>query len=219
MNARLSTPKTLFRLGWGRHLVPLYCTYLLLGPLRGLLRAQEPEPPAAPAPAAAKSSAAPGRTYRDAIFVETWLGFAPVFNDIIPMVGIGVRIADRHELWARAGYIPYGDDRTYGIGAGGYRVAFRPRRIVRPLLGVLIAGEAATCSHEADGHQSCKPDPLFFFAANVGLRLEPRPWLGFSAALSAGSDSLGYPFGDVEIGMSLALPQTEPHEAARTKGR
>lgn len=93
----------------------------------------------------------------------------------------------------------------YAIAAVGYRAALRPRRLVR----AFIAREPATCTGIANGHPMCQRNPLFYFAANVGLRLEPRPCLGFLSTLSIGIDSIGFPFGVIEVGVSLALPQTE----------
>ena len=180
-------------------------------PLLGPAAAAEPEPPAAAEPPAGETPAAPARTWRDAVFVEALVGFSPIFNDVPLMVGLGVRIADIHEPWARAGFFANGWDVGYAIAAVGYRAALRPRRLVRPLVGAFIAGEPATCTGIANGHPVCHPTPLFYFAANGGLRLEPRPWLGFLSTLSIGIDSIGFPFGMIEVGVSLALPQTEAH--------
>ena len=169
------------------------------------------EPPAA-ATLAGESSAAPQRTFRDAVFVEAFVGFSPIFNDVPLMLSVGVRIADVHEVWARAGFFANGWDVGYAIAGVGYRAALRPHRIVRPLVGVLIAGEPATCTGiTSTGHPMCSPNPLFYFAANGGLRLEPRPWLGILSTLSIGVDSIGFPFGLIDLGVSFALPQTEPH--------
>lgn len=210
MSARQSARKPLLhrRLPWIGALVA--GAVVPLSPPFGPASATEPEPPSG------QSAAAPARTYRDALFVEALVGFSPIFNDVPLMVGLGVRVADVHELWARAGVFVNGWDIGYGIGAIGYRAALRPRRRVRPLVGAFIAGEPATCTGlTSAGHPMCHPDPLFYFAANGGLRLEPRPWLGVLSTLSIGVDSIGFPFGMIEVGMSLALPQTEP----RAKGR
>lgn len=127
------------------------------------------------------------------------------------MLSIGVRIADIHEVWARGGFFANGWDVGYTLAAVGYRAALRPRRLVRPLVGALIAGEPATCTGiSPTGHPMCSRHPLFYFAANAGLRLEPRPWLGILSTLSIGVDSIGFPFGLIDFGVSLALPQTEP---------
>jgi hypothetical protein len=170
-----------------------------------------------PPPAAVTASAAAPRTYRTAVFTEAAAAFIPYANDLVMMVGVGLRLAEIHELWARVGYIPIGDDTGYGVGSGGYRVAFRPRRIVRPLLGVLLAGESATCDHNMYGRPTCSPTPLFIFSGTVGVRLEPVPWLGIATTLAAGTDSYPHPFGMLELAVSFALPQHEPHDAGRGK--
>lgn len=58
---------------------------------------------------------------------------------------------------------------------------------------------------------SCVPPPLFIFSATGGVRFEPVPWLGFSAALLLGVDSYPNPFGMVELGVTFVLPwSTDP---------
>lgn len=210
MSARHRAPKTLLRRRT-RWIADL-CTggYVLLS-LQAGAAAAEPALPAA-APPAGESTAAPARSFRDAVFVEAFVGFSPIFNDVPLMLSLGVRIADIHEVWARAGLFANGWDVGYTIAAVGYRAALRPRRRVRPLVGALIAGEPATCTGiSPTGHPMCSPHPLFYFAANGGLRVEPRPWLGILSTLSIGVDSIGFPFGLIDFGISLALPQTEPH--------
>ena len=169
-----------------------------------------PRPPG-PAPAAAR------RTFTDAVFADATAVFIPYANDLLLMIGAGVRIAGIHELWARAGYIALGDDTRYGIGSGGYRVALRPQRMVRPVLGALVAGEAATCDHDASGHPVCTPTALFILAGTAGVRIEPVPWLGLATAVALGTDSYPHPFAMLELGVSIALPQTELRETARAK--
>ncbi len=210
MNARQRAPKNLLRrrIRWIAEL----CAggYVLLSLPSGAAAAGA-EPPAAALPAG-ESTAAPTRTFRDAVFVEAFVGFSPIFNDVPLMLSIGVRIADIHEVWARAGFFANGWDVGYAIAAVGYRAALRPHRLVRPLVGFLIAGEPATCTGiSPTGHPMCSSEPLFYFAANGGLRLEPRPWLGILSTLSIGVDSIGFPFGLIDFGVSFALPQTEPH--------
>jgi hypothetical protein len=153
---------------------------------------------------AAKPRAAP--TWANAVFIELASGFVPFANDVPLMVGIGVRAAGIHEVWARAGYMPVGDDIGHGFGAVGYRAALRPERLVRPIVGGLVAGLPATCAHDAQGRPRCARPPLFIFAAHGGVRLEPVPWLGFSALLSLGVDTYPNPFGMVELAASFALP-------------
>lgn len=150
----------------------------------------------------------PARTWADAVFIDVAASFVPYANDVPLMVGIGVRFAGRHELYARAGYIPVGDDRRYGFGCGGYRVALRPRKIVRPIFGAMVAGLPASCGHDAQGQPQCTAATLFIFAGTAGVRFEPVPWLGIFSALTLGTDSYPNPFGMLELGASLALPQS-----------
>ena len=145
-------------------------------------------------------------TFANALFVEAGTAFIPYANDVPLMLSGGVRFADYHEVWLRGGYMPTGDDRTLGFGAVGYRAVFRPHRVVRPLLGGLVAGLPETCSHDAAGTPVCDKTPIFIFAAQGGLRLEPVPWLGVNASLAFGLDSYPNPFGMVELGVSFALP-------------
>jgi hypothetical protein len=157
------------------------------------------------APRSAHADATP-RTWRDALFVETSVAFIPYANDLAPMLGGGVRFAKIHEVWARGGYIPVGDDMGLGFGVGGYRAVLRPLRVVRPFFGGLVAGLPQTCTHDSLGHQTCTRDVLFIFAATAGVRFEPAAWFGVSASLSLGLDSYPNPFGMVELGVSFALP-------------
>jgi len=141
----------------------------------------------------------------NAVLVDVTTGFVPVANDVPLMLGAGVRIADVHEIWGRVGYFPTGDDRKYVLGVIGYHAAFRPNRVVRPILGGLIAGLPATCTHDSVG-RSCDQTPLFIFSATGGVRFEPTPWLGLSTMLSLGMDSYPNPFGMVELGVSFFIP-------------
>ena len=181
-----------------------------LGVLVGspIARAQPAGSATAPGGPQPLRSAGPARTWADAVFVDVTTSFVPYANDVPIMVGIGVRFARCHELWARAGYIPVGDDRRYGVGSGGYRVALRPRKIVRPIFGGLVAAVPAICDHDAQGRTLCTPTPLFILAGTAGVRLEPVPWLGLFSALTIGTDSYPHPFGMVELGVSFAMPQS-----------
>lgn len=162
---------------------------------------------------------APERGYSEAVFVEAAVGFVPYANDVPLLLGAGVRIKRIHELWARAGYIPVGDDIGYGFGCGGYRAALRPGRRVRPVVGGLVAGLRATCSHDSAGRPQCEKTPLFIFAATAGVRIEPVPWLGLQAGLSVGVDSYPNPFGMLELGVSFALPQAQAAGTGRPAAR
>jgi hypothetical protein len=144
--------------------------------------------------------------WSDAVVLELAEGFVPVANDIPLMAGAGLRFGDVHEIWARAGYMPIGDDVGHGFGCAGYRAALRPHKIVRPVLGGLFAGLPATCGHDAMGRPSCTSTPLFILAATGGVRIEPVPWLGLSAVILLGVDSYPNPFGMIEIAQTFALP-------------
>lgn len=162
-------------------------------------------------PAQAQAQArgsAPSATpsWSSAVLVDLAASFVPVANDVPLMVGIGVRAHDVHEVWARIGYIPVGDDVGHAFGVVGYRAALRPGRVVRPVVGGYFAGLPATCGHDAQGRPSCTPDPLFIFSAMGGVRVEPVPWLGVSGLLSLGMDSYPNPFGMVELAVTFALP-------------
>ena len=159
-------------------------------------QAQAGAPPSSPAP----------RVWSSAVFVELASAFVPVANDVPLMVGVGVRVAGIHEVWARAGYMPVGDDVGHGFGVVGYRAVFRPGRVARPVLGAYFAGLPATCGHDSQGQPSCTPTRLFIFSATGGIRVEPLPWMGFSALLSLGIDSYPNPFGMVELATTFALP-------------
>jgi hypothetical protein len=145
-------------------------------------------------------------TYQSGIVLEVAGGFVPCVNDVPLMAGAGVRLGGVHEIWARAGYQPVGDDAGYGFGCLGYRAALRPGRVVRPVLGGLVAGLPATCGHDDAGRPVCTPTPIFVFAATRGVRVEPVPWMGFSALLSLGLDSYPYPFGMIELAQTFVLP-------------
>ena len=148
----------------------------------------------------------PPPTWSDALFVETAVAFVPVANDVPWMLGVGARFAGIHEVWARGGYIPTGDDVRVGFGVIGYRAALRPGRVVRPMFGGLVAGLPETCTHDAQRRPTCVGTPLFIFAATVGVRVEPVPWLGLSTILTLGVDSYPNPFGMVELAVSFAWP-------------
>ncbi len=141
-----------------------------------------------------------------AILFESAAEFVPVANDVPVMLGAGLQLAGIHEMWARAGYMPTGDDRGHVFGVGGYRLVLRPHRTWRPIVGALFAGLPDTCTHDARGNPQCAPPPLFVFAALGGVRLEPVPWLGFSAVLSLGTDTHPNPFGMVELSVTFTLP-------------
>jgi len=94
------------------------------------------------------------RSWSRAVFVELAVGFVPVANELPLMAGVGVRLADIHEIWARAGYMPIGDDIGRGFGVAGYRVALRPRRFVRPVFGALFAALGTTCGHDTAGRRA-----------------------------------------------------------------
>ncbi len=145
-------------------------------------------------------------SFRTALLVEAATGWVPYANDVPLTIGVGVRFLDVHELWVRGGYFPRGDDQWRGVGVGGYRVVFRPRRVVRPTIGAMVAGVSATCSHDSTGAPVCTDSPLFIFAATGGVRIEPAPWIGFSAIISFGTDSYPNPFGMVELAVTFALP-------------
>jgi hypothetical protein len=148
----------------------------------------------------------PAHAQSTAAVVDITTGFVPVANDIPIMLGAGVRFARVHEVWGRFGYFPTGDDRRFAFGVLGYRVAFRPNQIVRPVVGGLIAGLPTTCTHDANHNQNCEQTPLFIFSATAGVRFEPTPWLGISTMLSLGVDSYPNPFGMVEVGVSFFIP-------------
>ncbi len=151
--------------------------------------------------------AAPPPTYEHAIFFDVASAWVPYANDLPIMIGAGVRFFDIHEVWIRGGYFPpVGDDRNHAFGVTGYRIVLRPHRVVRPMFGALFAGVPATCFHDAMGNPSCTNSPLFIFAGTAGVRFEPKPWLGFFAQLSVGSDSYPNIFGMVEAGVTFALP-------------
>lgn len=143
--------------------------------------------------------------FSGAIFAEAAIGFVPYVNDAPMTAGIGVRVAGIHEVLARIGYMPTGDDIGHAFGVAEYRVALRPGRWLRPILGGYLAGLPATCGHEK-GRPSCTPDHIFIISATVGVRLEPRPWIGFSALLSLGMDTFPNPFGMIEVATTFALP-------------
>lgn len=172
------------------------CAALVLSTLSSAALGQPSEPPGAGSPP----------TWSSAVILELAEGFVPYANDIPLMVGAGLRFGDVHEIWARAGYMPVGDDVGHGFGCAGYRAALRPHKVVRPVFGGLFAGLPATCTHDAMGRPSCTSTPLFILAATGGVRIEPAPWLGFSAVLSLGVDSYPNPFGMIEIAQTFALP-------------
>lgn len=142
----------------------------------------------------------------NALVLDVTTGFVPIANDVPIMLGAGVRLTSVHEVWGRFGYVPTGDDRRYVLGVLGYRAVFRPNRVVRPIIGGLVAGLPATCTHDPLGRQTCDQPPLFVFAATGGVRFEPTPWLGLSLMLSFGVDSYPNPFGMVELGVSFFIP-------------
>lgn len=148
----------------------------------------------------------PPAAYADAFLVETAASWVPYANDIPLMAGIGVRFRSVHEIWARGGYMPTGDDRRLGFGLAGYRAVLRPAHVLRPFLGGYVAGLPESCVHDDAGRPSCTRDRLFIFSAVGGVRVEPVPWVGFSASLSLGVDSYPNPFGMIELGVTFALP-------------
>ncbi len=145
-------------------------------------------------------------SYATAVFVERGVAFVPFAIDVPLMAGGGVRFAKVHELWARGGYIPTGDDTGLGFGVGGYRIVLRPDKIVRPTFGLLFAGLPETCTHDAARRPLCTDHPLFIGAATFGVRFEPTRWLGISSVLTLGSDSYPNSFGMMEVVASFALP-------------
>lgn len=142
----------------------------------------------------------------EAIVVDTAAGWVPYANDVPLMVGLGVRFAAVHEIYARGGYMPAGDDVRLGFGLFGYRALLGPGRFVRPLFGGYVAGLPDSCVHDDRGNPSCTPVNLWILSGQGGVRLEPTPWLGISASLSLGVDSYPNPFGMIELGASFALP-------------
>lgn len=145
-------------------------------------------------------------TYASAITFDVTTAFVPVANDVPIMLGAGVRFARFHEIWARGGYMPTGDDVRLGFGVIGYRAALRPGKVVRPIFGGLAAGLPEQCGHDAQRNPSCERVPLFIFAGTAGVRFEPTPWLGIFAELSFGVDTYPNPFGMIEGGVSFFLP-------------
>lgn len=154
----------------------------------------------------AAAPAARAQATKPTLFVEAASAFVPFAIDVPLMLGGGVRLGGVHELWARGGYIPTGDDVGHGFGVGGYRAVLRPGKVVRPLIGGLVAGLPATCTHDAMRQPVCTDTPLFIFAATVGVRFEPEPWLGISSVLTLGNDTYPNPFGMMEIDVTFLLP-------------
>ncbi len=144
-------------------------------------------------------------TWDDALFVDVAAGWVPVANDVPLILGAGVRFAEIHEVWARTGYMPTGDDVGYAFVVLGYRAVLRPHEVVRPVLGGYVVALPATCTHDAAGDPSCTSDALFVLSATGGVRIEPVPWLGFFALLSVGLDSYPNPFGMVELGATWSF--------------
>lgn len=140
------------------------------------------------------------------VFAELSAGYVPFANDVPLMLGIGVRASRIHEVWARLGYMPVGDDRRHAFGVIGYRAALRFGKVVRPVVGGYVAGLPATCGHDDHGRPKCSSDRLFIFAATGGVRFEPTPWIGFSALVSLGVDTYPNPFGMAELGVMVAPP-------------
>lgn len=161
------------------------------------------EPTESPPPS---PSAEPALTAPPAIVFELAEGFVPFANDIPLMIGAGARLGGMHEIWARAGYMPTGDDRGHAFGCAGYRATFRPAKVARPVVGGLFAGLPATCGHDEMGKPVCADTPLFIVAATGGVRLMLTPWLGLSATVMLGVDSYPNPFGMIEISQTFALP-------------
>lgn len=143
---------------------------------------------------------------RPELFVEGGAAFVPFAIDVPLMVGGGVRLARTHELWTRFGFMPTGDDQGRGFVCGGYRAVLRPGKLVRPVLGGLIAGLPATCFHDAMRQPSCTATPLFIFAATLGVRFEPTPWLGVASVVTLGNDSYPNPFGMMELDVTFLVP-------------
>jgi hypothetical protein len=148
----------------------------------------------------------PPLDFSDAFLAEAAVAFVPYANDIPIMTGLGVRLANIHEIWVHGGFMPTGDDVGLGFGVLGYRAVLRPERFARPLLGAFVAGLPETCTHDASGEPTCSSSRLFIASATGGLRLEPTPWLGVSIALAAGVDTYPNPFGMIELGLTFALP-------------
>jgi hypothetical protein len=142
----------------------------------------------------------------DAVVVESVAGFVPYANDVPLMAGLGVRFAHVHEVFARGGYMPAGDDVRLGFGVFGYRAVLAPGRFVRPVFGGYVAGLPDSCVHDERGNPRCTPTNLWILSASGGVRLEPTRWLGIAAALSLGVDSYPNPFGMIELGLVFALP-------------
>lgn len=86
---------------------------------------------------------------------------------------------------------------------------------IRNVLGVLIGGMATTCGHNMYGRPTCSPTPLFIFSGTAGVHFEPVPWLGIATTLVLGTDTYPNPFGMLELAVSFALPQHEPHDVRR----
>lgn len=145
-------------------------------------------------------------TYDEALMLDVAVGFVPVANDVPLILGAAVRFASVHEIFARGGYMPTGDDVSYGFGVLGYRAVLLPRELVRPVVGAYVAVLPATCTHDATGAPSCQPDAFFVFSAVGGVRIEPTRWLGLFALLSLGVDSYPNPFGMIELGATFAWP-------------
>lgn len=155
---------------------------------------------------AAAEESAPDTAWSPAIFLDVTTAFVPIANDVPIMLGLGVRFAKIHEVWARAGTMPTGDDVGLTFGAFGYRAALRPGKVVRPIFGGLVAGLPKACGHDANGTRVCEDFALFIFAATAGVRFEPTPWLGLFAEIALGIDSYPNPFGMVEGGVSFTIP-------------
>ena len=151
------------------------------------------------------ASAEPAQ-WQDALVLETASGFVPFANDVPLMLGIGIRAASVHEVWARVGYMPTGDDVGHGFGCLGYRAVLPGYGIVRPVVGGLLAALPSTCGHDAFGRPTCEPEPLFIAAATGGVRLQLQPWFGVGLHASLGVDSYPNPFGMLELASTFALP-------------